>query len=327
MTPVKEVEDLDPQALNPGLGLSSVTPLLDRVKLLEQYRTAKKRLFLLDYDGTLTPIVNDPQAAIPSDRLLQELKSLTNNPDNEVWIISGRDQKFLDEWLGHISDLGFSAEHGSFIRYPRDGKWENVIADMDMSWRDEATKTFQRYTDQTKGNSFSRRSKWPELTTTGSWIETKKMALTWHYRLADPEHGASQARECKRELEQTVTKAYDVEVMTGKANLEVRPRFINKGEITRRLIAAGEDWGFVFCVGDDVTDEDMFRAIRQSNLPPEHGFSVAVGAGSRQTLANWHLLEPEDVISVLSLLNGHLDSGHTGAVAGSFRQPAECEKI
>lgn len=152
---------------------------------------------------------------------------------------------------------------------------------------------------------------------TGSWIETKKVALTWHYRLADPEHAAVQARDCKCELEQTLTKAYDVEVMTGKANLEVRPRFVNKGEIARRLIAACDDWGFVLCVGDDVTDEDMFRAVRQSYLSPDRGFSVAVGAGSRQTLANWHLLEPADVISVLSSLNGHLDSGTDGAVAVS----------
>ena len=48
----------------------------------------------------------------------------------------------------------------------------------------------------------------------------------------------------------------------------------------------------------------MFRSLRQSKLPEDHVFSVTVGASSKQTLASWHLLEPADVISVVSMLNG-----------------------
>ena len=59
----------------------------------------------------------------------------------------------------------------------------------------------------------------------------------------------------------------------------------------------------------------MFRSLRQSKLPQDHVFSVTVGASSKQTLANWHLLEPSDVISVVSLLNGSADAGNVGAVA------------
>src|ERR1700712_3880849 len=100
---------------------------------------------------------------------------------------------------------------------------------------------------------------------TGSFIERKRCALTWHYRPSDPELGAHNARECQKELEKTVGRAWDVEVMTGKANLEVRPTFINKGSIASRLIAdfenSGGDLEFVLCLGDDFTDEDMFRAL------------------------------------------------------------------
>jgi trehalose 6-phosphate synthase/phosphatase len=97
----------------------------------------------------------------------------------------------------------------------------------------------------------------------GSFIERKKIALTWHYRRADPEYGAYQARECQKQLERTVAKKHDVEVMTGKANLEVRPRFVNKGEIAKRLVLdygdqPGEAPEFVFCLGDDFTDEGMY---------------------------------------------------------------------
>jgi len=273
------------------------TPLLDKAAMLEQYRKAEKRLFMFDYDGTLTPIVKEPSAAVPSERLLRTIKKLASDHRNAIWIISGRDQDFLSEHLGHIPEIGFSAEHGSFMRHPRSTAWENLAETTDMSWQKEVMECFQKYTEKTQG----------------SFIERKRCALTWHYRRADPELGAHMARECQKELEQTVGKKWDVEVMTGKANLEVRPTFINKGEIVKRLVNSyGADLGnglgfgqipeFLICLGDDFTDEDMFRALNGMSLPEETVFTVTVGASSKMTLAHWHLLEPSDVISSMGLL-------------------------
>ncbi|KAF1985889.1 glycosyltransferase family 20 protein [Aulographum hederae CBS 113979] len=280
---------------------TNATPALDKAKLLLQYRRAKRRLFMFDYDGTLTPIVKDPQSAIPSDRVIRTLKTLAADPSNSVWIISGRDQAFLEEWMGHITELGLSAEHGCFMRHPRSEDWENLADATDMSWQNDVMEVFNYYSERTQG----------------SFIERKKVALTWHYRRADPEYGAFQARACQKHLDSTVAKKYDVEVMTGKANLEVRPRFVNKGEIAKKLVKAYGDQPpeFVLCLGDDFTDEDMFRSLRSSKLPIDHVYSVTVGASSKQTLASWHLLEPSDVISCISLLNGSADAGNVGAVA------------
>ncbi|KMU81557.1 trehalose-phosphatase [Coccidioides immitis RMSCC 3703] len=267
---------------------SIATPVLDKAKLLYQYRKARRRLFMFDYDGTLTPIVKDPQAAIPSDRVVRTLKSLAADPKNSVWIISGRDQNFLEEWMGHISELGLSAEHGCFIRKPHNEVWENLTEKSNMGWQKEVLDIFQHYTERTQG----------------SFIERKRVALTWHYRRVDPEYGAYQAKECRKHLENTVARKWDVEIMAGKANLEVRPTFVNKGEIASRLV--NECQGrpeFVLCLGDDFTDEDMFRALRHSNLPKDRVFAVTVGASSKQTEASWHLLEPADVIATISLLN------------------------
>ncbi|KAG9687786.1 glycosyltransferase family 20 protein, partial [Aureobasidium melanogenum] len=280
------------------------TPVLDKTKLLTQYRKSEKRLFMFDYDGTLTPIVKDPQSAIPSDRVIRTLKTLASDPRNAVWIISGRDQAFLDEWMGHISELGLSAEHGSFLRKPKSEHWENLTEKEDMSWQQKVIDTFQHYTERTQG----------------SFIERKKIALTWHYRRADPDWGVHQANECRKLLENTVAKEYDVEVMPGKANLEVRPKFVNKGEIAKRLVEEyGHEQGmapeFVLCLGDDFTDEDMFRSLSNSKLPKEHVFSVTVGASSKQTLASWHLLEPSDVISAVAMLNGSVDAPNVGPIS------------
>ncbi|EHK96248.1 putative Trehalose-phosphatase [Glarea lozoyensis 74030] len=269
------------------------TPLLDKAALVAQYRAAKKRLFMFDYDGTLTPIVGDPAAAVPSEKVIRTLTALAGDEQNAVWVISGRDQEFLGRYLGHIKNLGFSAEHGSFMRHPGSTVWENLAETFDMGWQKEVMACFQKYTELTPG----------------SFIERKRCALTWHYRPSDPELGAHNARECQKELEKTVGKAWDVEVMAGKANLEVRPTFINKGEIAKRLVDSygrevGQPPEFTMCLGDDFTDEDMFRALNRSHLPQEHVFSITVGASSKMTLAHWHLLEPADVISSIALLNG-----------------------
>jgi trehalose 6-phosphate synthase/phosphatase len=76
-------------------------------------------------------------------------------------------------------------------------------------------------------------------------------------------------------LDETVAKKYDVEVMTGKANLEVRPRFVNKGEIAKRLILeyGDEPPEFVLCLGDDFTDEGMLTCLdtmKHCTDPPRH---------------------------------------------------------
>ena len=129
------------------------TPLLDRSVMLRTYRNGKKRLFMFDYDGTLTPIVREPSAAIPSERVITTLKALAADHRNAVWIISGRDQEFLQQHLGHISELGFSAEHGSFMRHPGETEWENLAEKFDMGWQSEVMQVFQSFTDKVPGKS------------------------------------------------------------------------------------------------------------------------------------------------------------------------------
>ncbi|KAA8914105.1 hypothetical protein TRICI_003002 [Trichomonascus ciferrii] len=271
---------------------SHVTPMLDTVPLVQRYLTSKKRVFLFDYDGTLTPIVKEPSAAIPSSRLYETLQKLSDDPHNVVWIISGRDGAFLDKWLGDRNrKLGFSAEHGCFLKYPNSTDWHNLAESFDMSWQKVVYDVFNSYTERTQGSS----------------IEYKRAALTWHYRRVDPDFGAFQAAHLREYLEDAVVDQYGLEVMAGKANIEVRPRQFNKGEIVKRIIKEAHDPDFVMCLGDDFTDEDMFKSLLE--VQGEGIFPITVGPPSKMTVAKWHLLDPECVLDTLGLLVDNSVSG------------------
>ena len=88
-----------------------------------------------------------PSMAVPSSAALEALEKLASDPKNVVYIISGRDQEFLDLHLGHIKNIGFSAEHGGFVKEAGAGKWKNFTKNLDMSWMSEVEEIFRYYTE------------------------------------------------------------------------------------------------------------------------------------------------------------------------------------
>lgn len=301
---------------------NKITPALNRPVLLDNYNKAKRRLFLFDYDGTLTPIVQDPAAAIPTAKLYTILEKLSADPKNQIWIISGRDQEFLNQWMGSKNkNLGLSAEHGCFIKDVGKSEWINLAEQVDMSWQNRVAKVMEEFTNKTPG----------------SFIEKKAVAYTWHYRRAVPELGEYNAARLKKKLLE-FSDEYDFDVMDGKANVEVRPRFVNKGEIVKRLVwhqhgklqdlskpvkkegmKISEMPDFILCLGDDFTDEDMFRQLNSieadwSDIYPNdkndwnhYGiYPVTVGSASKQTVAKAHLTDPGQVLDTLGLLVGKI---------------------
>ena len=221
-----------------------VTQHLKEANILATYSSAKKRLLLFDYDGTLTPIVENPAAAILSPEALKSIEILAANPRNAVWIISGRNSSFLEQLFGHLNFLGLVAEHGSFLRPPGSLAWDNRTAKADMGWQEEVTKVFKTYTEMALG----------------SWVETKRAAVVWHFRQANQDLAILQAASCKRDLESKFGKDSPIEFINGKCVLEARLKTVNKGQIVQGLAgemmaASGKLPDFVLCFGDDVTDE------------------------------------------------------------------------
>jgi trehalose 6-phosphate synthase/phosphatase len=220
--------------------------------LIEKYLKSKKRLLLLDYDGTLTPFVKKPAKAKPDSELLEMLKCLTQNPNNTIVIISGRDKEILERWLSGLK-LEMIAEHGVWLK-EKDSKWQ-MIEPLRNDWKEEIRPILERYVDRTPG----------------ALIEEKDFSLVWHYRQVDPELALIRSGELKSVLSDLLANL-NVAVLEGNKVIEIKNTGINKGKAALKWISK-DSWDFILAIGDDVTDEDIFSVI------PELGYSIKVGLG------------------------------------------------
>ena len=239
-------------------------------KIQNDFNRAARRCILLDYDGTLTPYQKMPSLATPSDELLQLLKQMADDESNEIVIISGRDIQTLDKWLGHLP-VTLVAEHGVSVKHKND-VWKDQV-NITTEWKDQIRPLMQLFVDRCAG----------------SFIEEKKSTLAWHYRNTYPELGFSRSRELRNSLLQLITNT-SLQVVDGNKVLEVRMTGVDKGSTAMSLLGHLNP-DFVLCIGDDTTDEDMFRLLR------EKGYTVKIGRGN--TAAEYTIVSQNDVFPFL----------------------------
>jgi trehalose 6-phosphate synthase/phosphatase len=243
---------------------AKVLNLSVRAGLLESWHQSSRRLLLLDYDGTIVPFETQPQSAVPSHILLRILRDLSENPRNEVVIISGRKRDFLDQWFSGFR-ISLVAEHGAWIK-ARDRVWR-MMAPATVEWKPKMKPLLERYVERVAG----------------SFVEEKDFALVWHYRGAEPESGKLASQELKDHL-LALTANIDVHVLQGHKTVEVRIAGMNKGVGGLRFLSQGS-YDFILCAGDDTTDEDLFSIL------PDTAYSIRVGPGgtcAKHTIAGVH---------------------------------------
>jgi len=236
----------------------------------QAYRSARQAALLLDYDGTMVPFVGDPKLARPDPELLELLAGLSGAPGTEVVIISGRPRSQLEEWFGELP-LDLIAEHGAWLRH-RGTPWR-MLRPLTADWKERVRPILQLYVDRL-----------PE-----ALLEEKEFSLAWHYRQADPDLATVRAKELLDDLS-GYTRNIDVQVLQGNKVIEVRNAGVTKGIAGMEWVASHSP-DFILAIGDDWTDEDLFRA-----LPPA-AFSVRVGLVN--TCAKYHLANPAAVRRVL----------------------------
>lgn len=216
---------------------------LDPALLVAAYRNAKRRLLILDYDGTLAPFANLPARAVPGPELLDLLRQLCADPANFVALVSGRGSDDMDRWFGGIPGLSLGAEHGAKLLLP--GKpWTRLRPDQSSEWKNTVRPVLEHFVDRTPG----------------SFIEEKDYSLVWHYRMAEPEFREWLAGELIALLEGMLAQS-ELRAYRGRKNVEVKPGWANKGALAEHFLALRPDADFRFAVGDDRTDEDTFMAL------------------------------------------------------------------
>lgn len=254
---------------------SNVFQYTDKKKLIQDYRKGKKRLNLLDYDGTLVAFSERPEKAYPDVEIMRILKNLTSNKKNEVVIISGRNRKTLEKWFGNLN-IGLVAEHGAWFKeIGRD--WENIVP-LSINWKESIRPILEFYVDRTPG----------------SFIEEKEFALVWHYRKADPELSSLRAKEQEDTL-MHLTANLNLKVLEGNKVIEIKDSSINKGKAAFRWISK-KNWDFILAIGDDRTDEDIFATL------PETAYSIKVGLGPSQ--AKFYIESIKSVRALLKEIGG-----------------------
>lgn len=239
----------------------------------EEYQIAQKRTLLLDYDGTLVPFARLPQDAKPTKELLSILTRLASDKKNQVVVISGREAGTLEEWLGKLP-VTLVAEHGASYKM----KGENWIHSETVSdqWKEEIRPVMQTFVSRC----------------VGSFVEEKKNTIAWHYRNTHPDLGFSRSRELINNLNMLLQNT-QLQVIDGNKVVEVRMTGIDKGVMARKMVQEMEP-DFVLCIGDDTTDEDMFKALS------EKAYTIKVSYGP--TAAQFTVLSQQNVLSLLEEL-------------------------
>jgi trehalose 6-phosphate phosphatase len=235
-------------------------------------RIRKKTLILLDYDGTLTPIVQNPGEAILSEQTRALLSRISIKDGMMLGVISGRSLEDIKTLVG-LSGIYYGGNHGLELEYPN-GKTETLaepqIPRKILEYEGKLKKTLSEFN--------------------GIHLENKKYSLTIHYRSL-PREDEGAFRKKMGELAQTIDSEF--RMGQNKKTYEIIPANANKGLIVSKIASLHPDFQPIY-VGDDNTDEDAFMALGESG--------ITVSVGERQSAAKYYAADTNEVFKLLTLL-------------------------
>lgn len=213
-----------------------------------QRLSGRPLMLLLDIDGTLSPIAPRPEYAVVPEETRQLLRDLAATPDVHVVVVTGRSAEDGRRVVG-VDEAWVIGNHGIEVAPPnRTASASEDVAHYETSIA-EAAKRAEKLAERSDRN--------------GVVVENKRWTLSVHYRLAHPQvvpHLRADVQQIADEL--------GLKVTTGKEVFELRPPAdVDKGTAAVQLakaLSATHDHASLFAAGDDRTDEDMFRALRDS---------------------------------------------------------------
>ena len=226
-------------------------------------------LVACDYDGTLAPIIDNPDEARPLRESVAALRQLAAMPDTHVAVISGRALRDLAALSRLPEEIHLVGSHGT---------------EFDVGFADDLSPEQRDLRDRVLGelNDIARRDH-------GFIVEPKPAGVAFHYRKAEPDIAAIAVEDVLG----GPGSRDGVHVKTGKMVVELSVLDLNKGDALDRLRTDVSAEAVIFA-GDDVTDEDAFARL----TGPDLGLKV----GPEPTLARGRLHDPQSVAQMLALV-------------------------
>jgi trehalose 6-phosphate synthase/phosphatase len=246
--------------------------------LVDRMRAAEHLVLLLDYDGTLVPIVGRPELAVPDAALHELLAALVRRARTSVHVVSGRMREDLDRWVAPAG-VALVSEHGAWAKAPG-ADWRRLV-DGDLAWMAPVAVRLRALAAEHPG----------------SVLEEKGVSFSWHYRVA-PTVDERLAADVAGELRASFSAA-PIDVIEGDKIVEVRLHGATKARAVENARRLAPKDALVVAVGDDRTDEDMFQALADD----PRGVAVHVGA----TKATCAPVRVPDVDAVRVLLRSLLE--------------------
>lgn len=229
-------------------------------------------VLLLDFDGCLSPLVDDPEAAVPAPGAAQALEDLADR--TRVILVSGRPVDFLRTQVPGTLGVSYAGGHGAEYAVGTEEIRPLVDVEVVQGHRDAAIADLEGLLADAPG--------W--------YIEPKPTGVAVHSRRAhDPEHHLDRVREVLHRH----TGEDDMVVLPSHDVLELRPAGVDKGTAAMHLL--DDDQRTPVSFGDDVTDEDMFAVAVDRG-----GMAVMVATEPRASHASFRVPDPDAVVAVLS---------------------------
>ncbi|GAB2239734.1 hypothetical protein Droror1_Dr00025647 [Drosera rotundifolia] len=278
--------------------MASFPSALSSFEQISEFAKSKKIAIFLDYDGTLSPIVDDPDRAVMSDEMRSAVRDVAKYFPTAI--ISGRSRDKVYELVG-LAELYYAGSHGMDIIGPvrkvpsccpqsvnstdEQGKEVNLFqpAREFLPIIDEVNKALVESTKDIKGSK----------------VENHKFCVSVHYRNVDEKSWPAIAQYVH-----DILKDYPrLRLTHGRKVLEVRPVIDwNKGKAVEFLLESlglsNSDQVLPFYIGDDKTDEDAFKVLRKEN----RGYGILVSTAPKETKAFYSLRDPSEVMQFLKLL-------------------------
>jgi trehalose 6-phosphate phosphatase len=254
--------------------LQVLSPRVDLTGFITRIAQAPARVLMLDYDGTLAPFNVDPERAVPTPEVAAVLEEIVQAGGTRVVVISGRPAAELPPLLKLSERPEIWGSHG----------WERLLPDGRRIVEEpgaEARECLARAASEIR-----------EILPAGARVEHKLASIALHWRGVATAAARALQNEASTRF-QTFARTGALEMLPFDCGVELRAIGCNKQYAVKAVLSETEDASAVAYLGDDVTDEDAFRAVKQ------RGLGVLVRPEFRETEADVWLKPPHELVAFL----------------------------